>query len=85
MARIKVWEETTKKPISLIGKAAGTCWGKIVSGKAEADVLFFKVLARQGAHSLIFAEKRAPYSEKIKIAGLLFGSLAILLLCQLAA
>ena len=24
---IRIWEETTKDPISLIGKAAGTCWG----------------------------------------------------------
>ena len=27
MGMIEIWEETTKNPISLIGKAAGTCWG----------------------------------------------------------
>lgn len=27
MGMIRIWEETTKDPISLIGKAAGTCWG----------------------------------------------------------
>jgi thymidylate synthase (FAD) len=27
MAKVTIWEETTKHPISLIGKAAGTCWG----------------------------------------------------------
>lgn len=27
MGMIAIWEETTKNPISLIGKAAGTCWG----------------------------------------------------------
>lgn len=27
MGMIGIWEETTKDPISLIGKAAGTCWG----------------------------------------------------------
>lgn len=27
MGMVRIWEETTKDPISLIGKAAGTCWG----------------------------------------------------------
>lgn len=27
MGKVSIWEETTKTPISLIGKAAGTCWG----------------------------------------------------------
>ena len=32
MGMIGIWEETTKTPISLIGKAAGTCWGIIIVG-----------------------------------------------------
>lgn len=35
MSRIKIQEETTKNPISLIGKEAGVCWGACITDEQK--------------------------------------------------
>lgn len=36
MGKVEIWEETTENPISLIGKAAGICWGAYI-GDADGN------------------------------------------------